>query len=262
MCYNGPMKKVAPIVIANWKANPDSLKMAKANFIAIKKIASQNKKVNVIVCPPVLFLESLKNNLKPISLGAQDFFPEPQGAFTGSIGYEALLETKIKYVIIGHSERRAAGETNALINKKLKTALSVGLTPILCIGEVKRDANLEYLAFLKQELSEAFKDIPKSHVAKVVVAYEPLWAIGATAKRNAKPSEIEEIVIFIKRVIGDLYQTKSVPPIQIVYGGSVTQNDVSDIMSESGVDGVLVGHASLNPAIFSQIVHAVSQTII
>ncbi len=253
------MKKVrAPLIIANWKANPDSLKIAKSYLSAIKTIASKNKSVDIVVCPPIIFLESLKNSARPAVLGAQDFFPEASGAFTGSVGYEALLETKIQYAIIGHSERRAAGETDVVINKKVKTALAVGVSPILCVGEATRDQNLAYLAFLKNQITEAFKDVPKSRVAQIIIAYEPIWAVGAAAKRNAKPSEIEEIVIFIKRVIGDLYKTKSVPPVRIVYGGSVTSRDARDIMIESGVDGILVGRASLNGAAFADIVHCVS----
>ena len=253
------MKSDKKLVVANWKANPDTLKMARENLSAIKKISVKFKNIETIVCPPVIFLESLKSS-KPVILGAQDFFPEARGAFTGSVGYSALLETKIKYAIVGHSERRATGEDNILINKKVKTALAVGVRPILCVGESKRDPNLEYLGLLKLQLSEGFKDVPKSRVKDVVVAYEPIWAIGANAKRNAKPSEIEEIVILIKRIVGDIYKTSSVPPIKVLYGGSVNANDARDILEESGVDGLLVGHASLTPKIFGEIIRIASET--
>lgn len=253
------MKSDKKLVVANWKANPDTLKLAKANLIETKKFAKKFKNVEVVVCPPTIFLESLKGSTKPVSLGAQDIFVEPRGAFTGSTGYAALIETKISHVIIGHSERRAMGEDDALINKKLKVALLNKLTPILCVGESKRDGNLEYLGFLKGQLTEAFKDIPKSQVRNIVLAYEPVWAIGAKAKRSAKPSEIEEIVIFIKRVVGDIYKTASVPPIKVIYGGSVTEKDVQYIFEESGVDGLLVGRASLTPKIFGEIIRITSE---
>lgn len=253
------MKSDKKLVVANWKANPDTLKMAKENLNATKKFASKFKNVEVVVCPPTIFLESLKGSTKPVSLGAQDIFVEPRGAFTGSTGYAALIETKISHVIIGHSERRAMGEDDALINKKLKVALLNKLTPILCVGESKRDANLEYLGFLKGQLTEAFKDIPKSQVRNIVLAYEPIWAIGANAKRNAKPSEIEEIVIFIKRVVGDIYKTASVPPVKILYGASVDEKDTQDIIEGSGVDGLLVGRASLTPKIFGEIIRITSE---
>ncbi len=253
------MKSDKKLVVANWKANPDTLKLAKENLNAIKKIAGKFKDVETIVCPPVIFLESLKAS-KPVILGAQDFFPEARGAFTGSVGYSALIETKIKYAIIGHSERRAMGEDNVLINKKVKAALATGVKPILCVGESKRDPNLEYLGLLKLQLSEGFKDVPKSRVKDVVVAYEPVWAIGDSAKRDAKPSEIEEIVILIKRIVGDIYKTTSVPPVKILYGGSVSPNNAEDILKISGVDGFLVGRASLTPKLFGEIIRITAES--
>lgn len=253
------MKSDKKLVVANWKANPDTLKLAKENLNAIKKIAGKFKNVETIVCPPTIFLESLKSSAKPASLGAQDFFPEPNGAHTGFTGYSALLETKIKYAIIGHSERRAMGEDNIFINKKVKVALANGIKPILCVGESKRDPNLEYLGLLKLQLSEGFKDVPKSRVKDVIVAYEPVWAIGDSAKRDAKPSEIEEIVILIKRIVGDIYKTASVPPVKIIYGGSVSTNNAEDILRISGVDGFLVGRASLTPKVLGEIIKITSE---
>lgn len=248
------MKSDKKLVVANWKANPDTLKLAKENLNSTKKFAAKYKNVETVVCPPTIFLESLKSSAKPVILGSQDFFPEASGAHTGSTGYAALLETKIKYAIIGHSERRAMGEDNIFINKKVKAALATGVKPILCVGESKRDPNLEYLGLLKLQLSEAFKEVPKSRVKDVVVAYEPVWAIGDGAKRDAKPTEIEEIIIFIKRVIGDIYKTSSVPPVKIIYGGSVSTNNAEDILKISGADGFLVGRASLTPKVFGEII--------
>ncbi len=254
------MKSDKKLIVANWKANPDTLKLAKSYLNETKKFAKKFKNVEVVVCPPVIFLESLKASSKPAILGSQDFFPEPNGAHTGSTGYSALLETKIKYAIIGHSERRAMGEDNIFINKKVKTALAVGVRPILCIGEAKRDPNLEYLGLLKLQLTEGFKDVPKSRVKDVIVAYEPVWAIGENAKRDAKPSEVEEIVILIKRIVGDIYKTSSVPPVKIIYGGSVSTNNAEDILKTSGVDGFLVGRASLTPKLFGEIIKITSES--
>ncbi len=253
------IKKQKVLVVGNWKANPDTLKLAKDNLTAVKKISARNKNVDIVICPPVIFLESLKSNSRPITLGAQDIFTEPSGPFTGYIGYEALRDTKVKYAIIGHSERRESGESDGDINRKIKTALSIGITPIVCVGEKHRDANLEYLSYLKTQLHSAFKEVAKSSVQKIVIAYEPIWAIGKHAKRDAKPSEIEEMVIFIRRVIGDIYHTKSVPPIRIIYGGSVSPNNVADIYISSHVDGFLVGRASLTPKIFGEIIDKVSK---
>lgn len=253
------IKKEKLLIVGNWKANPDSLRLAKSVLSGIQKISVKSKNVEVVICPPVIYLESLRSGSRGIALGAQDFFPEPNGAFTGNVGYLSLLETKIKYVIIGHSERREAGETDAGINKKLKVALSVGLNPILCIGEKDRAKDMEYLSVLKQQLLTAFQDVPKAKVRNVSVAYEPVWAIGKSATRSARPEEIKEVVIFIRRVIGDLYKTSAVPPVRIIYGASVDGTNARYIIEESGVGGLLVGRASLTPKAWGEILKAVSE---
>lgn len=243
------------LVVANWKANPDSVKEAKKLYADIKKSTAKTKNVEVVVCPTYIHLPDMAPlaSSGKVLLGAQDFFAQPNGSFTGSIGYEALLENKIKYAIVGHSERRAMGETNEIIAKKVLAALDNGISPILCVGESERGESLEYLNLLKNQLTDAFYKVPKSKVTSIVIAYEPIWAIGKNAKRNATSHEIQEIVIFVKRVIGDLYKTKSVPPIKIIYGGSVNAKDAGEILTEGGVDGLLVGHASLNAKNFGEI---------
>ncbi len=253
------MKKDKILIVGNWKANPDSLRLAKSILSGLQKASAKSKNIDVVVCPPVIYLESLRNQARGISLGAQDLFTEPNGAFTGEVGYVSLLETKIKYAIIGHSERREAGETDEEIGKKIKTALSVGISPILCIGEKFRDKDMSYLGVLKQQLLVAFKEVPKAKVRNVIVAYEPVWAIGKGAERAARPDEIKEVVIFIRRVVGDMYKTSAVPPIKIIYGASVDGNNAKYIVEESGVGGLLVGRASLAPKVWGEIVKALSQ---
>jgi len=251
------VRKEKLLIVANWKANPDSRKLALSILAGTKKAAAGKKHADVVVCPPTLYLESLRSAARPLALGAQDIFTEPNGAFTGSIGYEALRETGIRYVIIGHSERRAAGETDADVNKKLRVALSIGLTPILCVGEAKREG-LGYLAMIKSQIIMALKDIPKTRVRDLVIAYEPVWAIGKDAARAARPDEVAEVVMFAKRVIGDLYKTNSVPPVRIIYGASVDAGNAANIVAESGVDGLLVGRASLAPKAFAGIIAAIN----
>lgn len=253
------IKREKILIVANWKANPDSLKLAKSIVSGIKKNASKSRNVEVVVCPPVIYLETLRPIVRPLTLGAQDFFSEPNGAFTGSVGYLSLIETKIKYAIIGHSERRAIGEGEDEINKKIRSALSAGVSPILCIGEKERGADMSYLSVLKNQLVSAFRDVPKAKVRNVVIAYEPVWAIGKGASRSASPDEIKEVVIFIRRVIGDIYRTSSVPPVRIIYGASVDASNAAYILEESGVVGLLVGRASLMPKAFNEIVSAVNQ---
>ena len=224
-----PKERRKTLVIANWKANPDSAKEAREIFAGVKKVAGKFKNVEVVICPSFVHLAELRKarGTSSLALGAQDFFFEPHGAFT---------------------------------SKKVLAAIANRVLPILCVGESTRDENLGYLSFLKGQLVDAFYKVPKSKVTSVVIAYEPVWAIGKSAKRNATSAEIKEIVIFIKRVIGDLYKTKSVPPIKIIYGGSVNAKDAAEILSEGGVDGLLVGHASLNAKTFGEILKIADET--
>lgn len=252
------IKKEKFLIIGNWKANPDSLRLAKSILTGIKKASLKSKNVETVICPPVIYLESLKSLAKPVLLGSQDFFYEPNGAFTGMVGYESLVDTKIRFALVGHSEIRSRGETDETINKKVKAVLSNSITPILCVGETERSSNMNYLSVIRNQLQENLKDIPKSKIANIIVAYEPVWAIGAGASRSATPEEINEIVIFIKRVIGDMYKTNAVPPVRIIYGASVDPLNAGRIIKEGGVDGLLVGRASLTPKVFSAIVSAVN----
>ncbi len=253
--YNGFMKsKEKFLIIGNWKANPNNLALARKYFSSFQKKISKYKNVDLVICPPFIFLEDLKKLSRGVVLGSQDFFYEPFGAFTGEVGYEALVSARIKYAIVGHSERRARGEDNEIVNKKLIACMGGNIKPILCVGEKDRDQEMSYLSFIKEQIETAFRGIPQSKVKNIVIAYEPVWAIGKNAKRDATPKEIEEIAIFIKRVIGDLYHTKSLPPVKILYGGSVNTKNVEKILGESGVSGVLVGSASLKPVEFAEIV--------
>lgn len=247
------------LIVANWKANPDTVKEAKTLFAGIKRAAVKAKYVETVVCPSYMHLPIIKPMAGSIILGSQDFFYEPNGSYTGNVGYESLLDQKIKYAIIGHSERRAAGETDELVGRKVVAAVSNGVRPIICVGENDRDVHLEYLNLIKQQLISAFAGVPKAKVPSVIVAYEPVWAIGKYAARDPRSEEIKEVVIFIKRVIGDLYKTKSVPPIRILYGGSVDAKNARYFREGSGVNGFLVGRASLDAKAFGLILEAVHE---
>lgn len=238
--------KHRPLIALNWKANPDSLKAAQKLFAATKTLAKKYKAFDFVACAPSVFLGGLKPT-STVALGAQDFFWEPSGAFTGEVGFEALVDTKIRYAIIGHSERRAMGETDEMVGKKLLAALGNKVIAILCVGETSRDEKLAYLETIKTQLVSALQKVPKQFVKNIVVAYEPVWAIGKSATREATPEEVKEVAIFVKRVIGDLYRTKSVPPIKILYGGSVSHKNARMMLERAGVDGLLVGRASLDP---------------
>jgi len=241
------------IIIGNWKMNPLSLKQAENLFKSIQKTISSNTKTNIVICPPALYLERLKKKAKKVAIGAQNVFYEEKGAYTGEISAGMLSDIGVKYVILGHSERRAMGENNIDINKKIKMALSFNLIPILCIGERERDENHEYLGFVKKQIEECLYGIIKNSISKIIIAYEPVWAVGKGAKREASPEEFHEMRIFVKKVLSDKFGAKAVEKIKILYGGSLHIEDVPEFLKENA-DGFLVGRNSLDAKKFSEII--------
>jgi triosephosphate isomerase len=244
------------LIIGNWKMNPSSLKEAEKLFFDIAKSISGIKKTEIVICPPFLYLERLKKISKKIALGGQNAFGAESGAYTGEVSAEMLYNIGAKYVILGHSERRALGETNTDVNKKIKAAFSAGLIPILCVGEVERDHNHEYFNFVKEQVKECLNDIPKNLLYKIIIAYEPVWAISTSSNRHdATSGDSREMAIFIRKIISDRLgnQTKMKMP-RVIYGGSVNERDAQDFIQNGGVDGLLPGRASLDPKKFSEIV--------
>ena len=238
------MKK---ILIANWKMNPLSIKEA-------ERLAKASDKNGVIICPPFIFLHAVKKALKKAKLGAQNLFPEDSGSFTGEVSAEMLYGIGARYAILGHSERRARGENNSDINKKIKFALKSGLYPIICVGESERDEKSEYLNFIKAQLIECFANISKPSFSKIIIAYEPVWAIGKDAIREATAEEFREVSIFIKKVLSDKFGMKTVENAPILYGGSVHPENAEIFLREGGADGFLVGRDSLNSKKFLKII--------
>lgn len=241
------------IVIGNWKENPTSKKEAEKIFKQISK--GKWKGVEVVACPPSIYIEALRKISKRIILGAQNIFYENSGAFTGKIGGSMLYELGARYTIIGHSERRSLGENNNDINKKIKNAVYNGLVPILCVGENFRDNEHKYLAFIKEQVESALEGVSKTTLDKIIIAYEPVWAIGSSATREATPSEFLEISIFLKRILSDKFGIKSVGGVRILYGGSVHPENSLGFLIEGKADGFLVGRDSLNPKKFLEIIN-------
>lgn len=246
------MKK--KIIIANWKMNPRSLKEAEKLFSAVARSVNRVKKTQVIICPPFVYLEKLKKISKKVSIGAQDSFGLDVGPFTGEVSPHMLYDMGARYVILGHSERRELGETNEFINKKIKGALSAGLTVVICVGEKERDQNHEYFNIVKKQLGECLSGISKTAIPKIVIAYEPVWAISSTEnRRDATPKDCEEMVIFIKKVLSDKFGAKVKLP-KIIYGGSVNTKDAASFLERGSAEGLLVGRASLTADKFIEIV--------
>lgn len=234
------------IIVGNWKMNPLTLKEAEKLFSGVAKGISGIKKTEVVICPPLLYLEKLKKISRKIILGAQNTFLGDVGAFTGEISSEMLYDIGVKYVILGHSERRAMGENNSDINKKIKSSLVAGLRPVLCVGESVRDENHGYFNLVKMELEECLAGIPKNSISKIIIAYEPIWAISSTPNRkDATSDDSREMSIFIRKVLSDKFGEETAK-VRIIYGGSVTEKDAGDFLKNGGVDGLLPGRASLD----------------
>jgi len=251
------MKKGTIYVIANWKMGPNSLDEAKKLFLDIKHSAIKMAQTMTIICPPVVFLSELCNLYKgkKLNCGAQDIHYEEEGSFTGKVNAHMVKSVGASYVIVGHSEIRALGETDEVVNKKIICALAQKLTVVLCIGEHERNRQGAYLAFLEQELENALKDIPQSALKNIMIAYEPIWAIGKGGSDAMKPRDVYETVLFLRKILANLYERKVALTVPILYGGSVEMNNSESLLSEGGIDGFLIGHASLSSAEFGAILN-------
>jgi triosephosphate isomerase len=226
------MKK---LIVANWKLNPLTVREAQG---LVKKIDTRPRH-EAVICPPTLFLTSVKYP----KLGAQDCFWDNKGAHTGQTSPLALKKLGVKYCIVGHSERRNTGETDEMIRQKVEALLSVGLTPILCVGHgttVKQD-ELEVADVIRTQLQVALKGLESG---RVVVAYEPVWAIGTGAA--ASPDHAEKIGIFIRNKF---------KPSRVLYGGSSNAANAASFLSQHNIDGLLVGGASLLPKDFNAMIN-------
>ena len=245
-------------MIANWKMNPTQGKTALAWFRAIQKYALKHaSQVETIVCPPTIYLSQLQALVtnRACVLGAQDCFYESAGAYTGEISPEMIFNTRARTVIVGHSERRAIGETNHLINKKLTKILQYPLSVVLCVGEQKRSENGMHFREIKKQLAECLQNIPNNQYDRIMIAYEPIWAIGKNAKRPATASECFEMITVIRRAIAEITGDQTVGQnIPVLYGGSSNTENTMEFLTTGGADGLLVGRSSLDPKEFGKMI--------
>lgn len=254
------MKKTKKLIVGNWKMNPLSLDEAKEIVSAVKRTIKKTKNVEAVLCPPAVFLSEVVSATKKVSgvyVGGQNAYLEPQGSFTGEVSPMMLASLGAGYVILGHSERRKLGETDSQISAKIRLALEAGLTAILCIGESVRDDHAKYLEVIKTQLKSAFEGIPSKQLPQMIVAYEPVWAIGQNSKGPMTPRDLHEMTIFIKKVLSELYDQKSAMKTIILYGGSVNAETAASLVKEGEVSGLLVGRESVSPEGFSGILLAV-----
>lgn len=249
------------IIVGNWKMNPATLAEAQGIFTKIKKVAQNLDTTQVVICPPFVYLTKFLSSrtgtkIKPvISIGSQNVFYEPQGAYTGEVSATMLKDLGVTHVIVGHSERRATGETDEVVSKKVLAVLEAGIHPILCVGEAVRDGQGLYLETLKQQIKNSLAQVPKRLLGQIIVAYEPVWAIGA--KEAMDPATIEEMTIFIKKVLSDLSDRDNAISTPILYGGSINFRNAPDIIVRGKVDGLLVGRESVNTPGFVELLKAV-----
>jgi triosephosphate isomerase len=241
------------LVVANWKMNPESLEKAKEIFNFVRKFAKELKNTDVLVCPPFPFLYPLSKlgTPKNVFLGAQNVSTELKGAFTGEVSAGMLKDLGVKFVIVGHSERRSplagGGESGEVIRKKLQVVFENGLTPVLCIGEKERDKDGNYLNFIKNQIKEALTGLPKKYLVGIIIAYEPVWAIGKSYKEAMTPTDIHETVLLIKKILSELFGKDIAGGCKILYGAAVEAENALAVLEQGNVSGFLVGHASLKP---------------
>ncbi len=248
-----------PIVAANWKMHKTHLEAIQAvQKLSYLLDADDPERVEIVICPAFTALRSIETLIDsdrlPFALGAQDVHFEEEGAFTGEVSPRMLEALKVSYVIIGHSERRELfGETDEGVNRKVRAVLAHRMTPILCVGETlsERDAGLTDDKVVGQ-IERALQGVPPEDTARLVVAYEPIWAIGTG--RNAAPADAGEVIGTIRRTIAGRYSQDVADAVRIQYGGSVKPGNIRDFMAHPEIDGALVGGASLDPEEFALIV--------
>lgn len=246
-----------PLIAGNWKMN---MLPSEAGSYAqrLKSAVNSGGRCRTVICAPFIVLPEAIEAFSgsDIAPGAQNISEHPGGAYTGEVSALQLLDAGVKYVIAGHSERRQYFlETDVTVNKKVLAALGVGINPIVCVGEsaVERDMGVvkELISF---QVKTAFFGVPKEQARSVVIAYEPIWAIGTD--KTATPDDAEDTCARIRSVVKSLYDDETARRVTILYGGAMNEKNASELLAEPDIDGGLIGRASLDPAAFAKIVEA------
>lgn len=256
-------KKV--ILVGNWKMNPSTMQDAQKRIVDIQKAAATHPSLKVIICPPFPFIAPLawmaNNGAKTkgvISIGAQDASIFENGtAHTGDVSALMSESAGAKYVILGHSERRAMGDTGQVISHKIQQALKTNMDVIICIGEKVRDADGGYLEVIKTQLKEVLMGINRQQFQRIILAYEPVWAIGSTSNQADSPYDLHQMVVYIRKCLREMFDPTISTLIPILYGGSANPGNAEDIICNGEVDGLLIGRASWTAESFSAIFDAI-----
>jgi len=245
------------IIAGNWKMyNTIAQALELANALKREFFDLHAESIDIVLCPPYTALSEVAEVIyeTDIQLGAQDMHWESEGAFTGEVSGMMLKDAGAKYAIIGHSERRQYfGETNESVNKKIKAALSNDLLPIMCVGESLNERERgKAFDVVKSHVEGGLKDISNEDILKIIIAYEPVWAIGTG--KTATPQQAQEMQKYIRDLLAKLYNRETAEKLRIQYGGSVKPDNIESLMKEPDIDGALVGGASLDVNSFAQIV--------
>jgi triosephosphate isomerase (TIM) len=247
------------LIISNWKCNPVSTKEAEKILAAVSRSAKKSKKAEVVICPSFLHLAYIAKKAKSFKIGSQDLFWESKGAFTGEVSALMLASCGCKYSIIGHSERRIYfGETDETANKKIKAAIKEKIIPILCVGETEKERSEGRLErVLDRQIRFGLESISNSDIKKsgLCIAYEPLWAIG-----TGNPCGVDEAQtagLLLKKILSNIFGFEIADVTRILYGGSVNSKNSAGYIKEAGLQGLLVGGASLDPKEFSKIIESI-----
>lgn len=243
-----------PIIAGNWKMHK-TIEEAEGFVRGIVEQLPSESEIDAVICAPSISLEKLVALSKgsPLKIGAQNMHFEEQGAFTGEVSPGMLAAIDVAYVIIGHSERREYfNETDETVNQKALAAFKHGLTPIVCVGELleEREAG-QTKDIVKDQVIKAFATLSSEQAAQVVIAYEPIWAIGTGKSSSAE--DANEVIAYIRSVVEDAYDNQVAAAVRIQYGGSVKPENIKEYMQQSDIDGALVGGASLQPDSFLQL---------
>lgn len=224
----------------------------------VAESVGENPEVDVVLCPPSTYLSAVGTAVEgtPVGLGAQNLYAAQDGAFTGEVNAAMLTDVGCGYVILGHSERRALlGETDQQISEKLHSALAGNLTPIVCVGETLEDRESgQTEQVVETQVRGSLAGLDAGQAASIVLAYEPVWAIGTG--KTATPEQAEEVHAFIRKLLGEIFSAEIAGQIRIQYGGSVKPNNATELLGQPNIDGALVGGASLKVEDFAGIIHA------
>ncbi|MBY0473251.1 triose-phosphate isomerase [Patescibacteria group bacterium] len=252
------MKKI--LIVGNWKLYVTEVEDAKNLASGLKKKLSKIHTIDTILLPSAPLISTVSAVVKKtsIAVGAQTVSPFLDGAHTGYESAAALKSAGVKWALVGHSERRA-GESEEVIQAQVQAAVKAGLSVILCVGETERDTQGAHFSLIERQLSSALARFPTSPAGgrtKLIVAYEPVWAIGKNAAEACKPADLEEMSIFIRRALTELFDRAAATKIPILYGGSVDGSNARELLTQGGVSGFLVGRASADAKSLFEIIDA------